>query len=101
VASALGLVLGVKTVLEQRVLMLIGHQNHVAAAPAVAAAGSPARNILLPPEGQTAVAAVAGLHEDDDFIDEHRKAAGERPAASRNSCGGAALRRWATRLPSR
>ena len=40
----------------------VGDQGDVAATAAIAAAGSAARDVLLPPEGQAAVAAVAGLH---------------------------------------
>src|SRR5271170_4901060 len=50
--------------------MLAGDQSHVAAAPAVPAARSAPGDELLPPERKTAVAAVAGFHEDFYFIDE-------------------------------
>ena len=43
----------------------------VAAAAAIAAAGSAARDVLLAAKGQAAVAAVAGLHQDSCFIDEY------------------------------
>ena len=63
VPAALGLVLGVETEMEQRVVVLAGDQYDVAAAAAVAAARTAARDKLLPPERQAAVAAVAGLHQ--------------------------------------
>jgi hypothetical protein len=78
VASALGLVLGVEAKLEQGVGVLAAHHDHVAAAAAIATARSAARDELLPAEGETAVAAVAGLYEYSDFINKHRKAAGMR-----------------------
>ncbi len=48
-----------------------GHQGDVAAAAAIAAARPAARDILLPPEGQAAVAAVAGLHQNSSFVEEN------------------------------
>ena len=61
---------GVETELEQRVLVLGGHQVNVAAAAAIAARRAAARDVLLPPEGQAAVAAVAGFHQDARFVNE-------------------------------
>ena len=55
---------GLKRNLSSVFSCVVGHQDDVAAAPAIAAAGTAPRNVLLPPEGQTAVAAVAGLHQD-------------------------------------
>src|SRR5579884_1096757 len=60
--------------MEQRVVVLAGPQNHVAAAPAVAAAGAAPRNVLLPPERETAIAAIARLDSDYGFIDKCRHA---------------------------
>ena len=71
VTAALGLVLRVEAEVEQRVVMLAGHEYHVAAAPAVAAAGTAPGNELLAPERKTAVAAVAGFDLDFNFVDEH------------------------------
>ena len=62
VAAALGFMLGIETEMEKRVVVLAGHQRDIAAAAAVAAAGTAARNVLLAPKGQAAVAAVAGFH---------------------------------------
>jgi hypothetical protein len=53
--------------------MLTRDQNDVAAAPTVAAARTAARNELLSPECQTAVAAVAGLDGNYDFINEKQE----------------------------
>ena len=59
--------------------MLGGDQDDVAAAAAIAAAGTAARDELLPAEGEAAVAAVAGFYRILDFVDEqHRKS--RRPA---------------------
>src|ERR1022692_1815143 len=49
--AALRLVLGVKTELDERVSMLGGNQENVAAAAAIAAAGASARNIFLAAKG--------------------------------------------------
>src|SRR5205823_6069791 len=51
VPAALCLMLGVVAELQQRVLMARGHHGDVAAAPAIAAAGTAPRNVLLPAEG--------------------------------------------------
>ena len=66
-----GFVLGIEAEMQQRVVVLAGDQENVAAAAAVAAAGAAAGDELLAPERKAAVAAVAGLDRDDDFIDEH------------------------------
>ena len=51
-------------------------QHHVAAVAPVAAARASARQVLLPPEARTAVAAVAGFDPDGDFVDELHAARG-------------------------
>src|SRR5258706_15255975 len=71
VPAALGFVFGIKTKMEQRVVVLAGHHNHVAAAASVATAGSTARDKLFATERKTAVAAISGFHGADYFIDEH------------------------------
>ena len=63
-----------------------------AAVPAVAAVGATERLELLPQDRHAAVAAVAGLHVQDDPVDEarhritlrRRRATGPRPAAARS-----------------
>ena len=55
---------------EERVQATVGAQDHVTAASAVTARGAPARNILLPPEGNTAPAASPADGEDLDLVDE-------------------------------
>jgi hypothetical protein len=75
-AAALGFVLGVETELEQGIGVLAAHEGDIAATAAIAAAGTASRNVLLPPEGQAAIAAVACFYKDSDFINKHRKAAG-------------------------
>src|SRR3984885_12463549 len=71
VPSALGLMLGIKTEMQQRVVVLARHKNHVAATSTVAAAGSAARDKLLPPERKATIATVARLHADSYFINKH------------------------------
>src|SRR5207249_3168848 len=71
VASALRLMLGVKTKLQESILVLGGNHNDIAAAPAIAAARPAARDVLLAAESEAAVAAIAGLDENSYFIDEH------------------------------
>src|SRR5581483_228560 len=84
VAAALCLVLGIVAECQQRILMLRRDQYDVAAAAAVAAAGAAFRNVFFAAKGQTAVAAITGLHQNSCFVDEHRKAAGEK---RRLECG--------------
>ena len=82
------LVFGVEAELQQGVGVLAAHQDDVAAAAAIAAAGAAARDVLLPAEGEAAVAAVAGLYENSDFVDKHRKAAGTlKPAGLGKAAG--------------
>src|SRR2546427_403304 len=52
----------------------VGNAPDAAASPAVAAVGTAAGNILLAPEGNHSVAAVAGDDFDDRFIDEFHRA---------------------------
>jgi len=70
VPAALGFVLGIKTELEKRVLVLGRDQRNIAAPAAIAAARSAARHVFFTAKGQAAIAAVAGLHQDSSFIDE-------------------------------
>jgi hypothetical protein len=71
VTAALRLVMLLEAVVDQGVEPLDRARHDVAAAPAVAAAGAAAGDEFFAAEGETAVAAVAGLDFDDDFIDEH------------------------------
>jgi hypothetical protein len=71
VAAAFGSVFGVEAEVEEGVVVFGGVEDDVAAATAVAAAGASAGDKFFAAEGETAVAAVAGLDFDDDFIDEH------------------------------
>ena len=61
---ALGRVFGIETEMQQRVVMLAGDQDDVAAAPAIAAAGTSAWDVLLAAKRQAAVAAVARFYAD-------------------------------------
>jgi hypothetical protein len=79
---ALGGVLGIKTEVQQGVVMFARDKHHIAAAAAIAAARSAARDKLLAPERKTAVAAVARLHADSYFINKHWYWAGLSPQAS-------------------
>src|SRR5579862_3641945 len=76
--AAFGLVFGVEAEMKQRVVMLAGHQRHVAAASAVATARSAAGNEFLAPERKTPVAAVAGFHVDSYFVYEQLLFSGRR-----------------------
>ena len=76
--ATLGLVLRIKAELKQRVLVPGRHKDDVTAAAAIASARAAARHELLAPERETPVAAVAGLHQDSYFVDEHKKAARTR-----------------------
>ena len=53
-------------------MVFAGVQDDVATSSAVPTAGPAARYVFLPPERQDAVAAVACLYLDPDFIDEPR-----------------------------
>src|SRR5579862_7836076 len=66
--AALGFVLGIEAEMEQRILVRSRDQVNVAAASAVAAAGTAVRYVLLAAKGKTAVAAVSSLYVDPDFI---------------------------------
>src|SRR5258708_7990532 len=71
VPAAFGLMFGVKTEMEERVVVVACDHDDVAATAAVAAAGSSTGHELLPTEGQAAVAAVARFDLDSDFVDKH------------------------------
>src|ERR1035438_1443536 len=73
VAPALRLVFRVEAELEEGVWVLAAHHDDVAAAAAIAAGGAAPRDILLPAEREATVATVAGLHENSDFVNKHRK----------------------------
>src|SRR6516162_4618978 len=71
VTAALCFVFGIKTKMEESIVVLAGGQDHVAAAAAIAAARAPARDVLFPSKGQATVSAVAGLDGDDYLVNEH------------------------------
>ena len=71
VASALCGVFRVEAEMHQRVVALAGFHDDVAATAAVAARRAAARDILLAPECEASVAAVASLYTNFGFIDEH------------------------------
>ena len=65
--------IGVKAEVDERVLGGDGGDVDRATTAAVAAVGSAARDVLLSPETEAAVAAGTGGHVDVDFVDEHRR----------------------------
>src|SRR5438876_9517995 len=71
VASAIGLEFAIVAVAQQCVVVRVGFQIDVAAMAAVTAGGTASRNVLLAAKSHAAVAAVAGLHENFGFINEH------------------------------
>jgi hypothetical protein len=73
VPAALRRVFGIEAEMQQRVAVDGRDHDDVAAAAAIAAAGSAARHVLLAPESQTAVAAVARFDCDSYFIDNIEK----------------------------
>src|ERR1019366_1421859 len=75
-ASALGLVFGIEAEVHQGVVALARFHHHVATMTAIAAGGTAARHELLAPEGHAAVAAIARLHPDSCFVNEHGKSTG-------------------------
>jgi hypothetical protein len=84
VPAALGGVFGIEPEMQQRITVDGGDHGHIAAAPTISAARSPAGDVFFAPERQAAVATIAGLHGNSRFVYEHQeKAAGPtcRPAA--------------------
>src|SRR5579859_882077 len=69
--AALGLVLRVEAEMNQRVVLLAGLHDDVAAASAVATRRAASGNKLFAAEGNAAVAAIAGFDENFCFIDKH------------------------------
>ena len=67
-ASALGFMFRVEAQVQQGIVVRAGDHDHVASAASVAARRASVRDKLLATERKTAVAAVAGLHEDSYFI---------------------------------
>jgi hypothetical protein len=57
--------------MKESIVVLAGDQNYVAAAAAIAAAGSPAGNEFFAPERKATVTAVAGFYCNDYFVDKH------------------------------
>ncbi len=57
--------------IEQGILIGIGEENDAAAIASVAAVGAALGDVFLAAEGDAPVAAVAGFHLNDGFVDEH------------------------------
>jgi hypothetical protein len=71
VAAALGLELGMEAIVDEGVQVQARDEEHRPAPASVAPVGPASWYELLAPETETAVAAVARLHVDVDFVDEH------------------------------
>src|SRR5437870_12312148 len=69
--SALGLVFRIESEVNQGVVALAGFHDDVAALAAITAGRSAARNELLVAKRKTAIAAIAGLHPNFGFVNEH------------------------------
>jgi hypothetical protein len=72
VPTALRGVLGIKSEMQQRIVVFAGDERDIAAVAAITAAWATARYELLAPEGHAAVSAVAGLQGNYYFINEHK-----------------------------
>src|SRR5262245_60075009 len=83
-SAALGFVFGVVAELQKRILVGRSHQDHIAAAAAIAAARPAPRDELLAAERKAAVTAIAGLHQNSGFIEKQHGAGG---LASPRPCG--------------
>src|SRR2546429_48183 len=86
VLAALGVVVALVVVVEERGQRGIGFEPDAAAVAAVAAVGAAAGNVLLTAEADTAGAPIAALDENIDLVDEHthpRGPGGGPPAVTR------------------
>jgi hypothetical protein len=63
----------------------VGNEGYVAAPAAIAAAGTAPGHKLLTPEGEAAIAPVASLYGNDDFVDKHRNS--RKKEARKSKCG--------------
>jgi hypothetical protein len=70
-ASALSFIFGVIAEVHERVVTLARFHDDVAAASAIAAGRTSARNKLLAPERDAPIAAVPGFYSNLRFIDKH------------------------------
>ena len=70
-APAIGAKFAIVAVAQQRVVVRVGFQDDAAARAAVAARRAAARHVLLAPERDAAVAAVAGLYVNFGFVNKH------------------------------
>jgi hypothetical protein len=68
---AIGYVARVVTEVQQRVERSVSHQDHVAAAPAIASGWPATWHKLFAPESSNAVTSVSPLHVDLGAIDKH------------------------------
>ena len=71
VSAAFGLMLRVKTEVKEGVVVGAGDKDDVAATAAITAGGAAFGHEFLAAEGHTAVAAVAGLYIDSNFVNKH------------------------------
>jgi hypothetical protein len=78
VAAAARVKLSVESEGDERVDVGAGNGKNGTALASVATVGAAARNELLAPEAHAAGAAVSGLYEDVDFVDEHGECESEK-----------------------
>jgi hypothetical protein len=71
VTPALGLVFRIEAEMNQGIMALAGLHDDVAALAAIASRRATARNKFLAAKGETAVAAIASLHPNFRFVNEH------------------------------
>jgi hypothetical protein len=82
---------------EQRRPLRVTEQVDRTAASTIAACGPAARHVLLAPEGDHAVAAVTGMHDDVGFVYEHRSVTSREKRKTRIAAGLSTLARAAAR----
>ena len=80
--------------------MWSSHKGYISTTTAVSAARTALRDVFLPAKGHAAVTAVAGLNQDSDFVDKHRKAAGLQSNRRPESGEGSRDRDYATNVLS-
>jgi hypothetical protein len=69
--ATLSRMLWIESEVQQRIVMLARDQDYIPAAAAITSARASARDKLLPPEGETAVAPVSCFYGNTNFINEH------------------------------
>jgi hypothetical protein len=77
--APLGLVLGIETEMEKRVVVGTRRHHYVAATASVASARAAPRHKFFAPEREAAVAAIARFYRNNNFVNKH-DAKRKRPA---------------------